>query len=616
MRFFKTLFWLTLGIILITGSASAQYYYSDDRQVPLLIDSSKITVAFIYEVQPDTIWSFADNYSRIDSLIEGVENIDDFQTFAINSSNGYAAFIDTLSNNASVRRVIPYYMYEPGEKLLIGEEFYCKFHDATSYAFIDSLNAASGVVVVYEKYYAPKEYLLQIDSNATMSTLDMANYYYELSEVEYSHPDFLGGLIMDGMGIYDYYWDNQWAMQRVFEASDTNPQITAFEITSGNPNIVVAVLDYGIAAHEDIPASRLLQGYDFCCGDDTPIPCDSPGYSYHGMACAGILGAGYTVDSNSQNDPNTGVCGVAPNCKILPIKIMSDYFEEYSECCPSVTASVAARAIDTAWIMGADILSNSWHLQIPVDAVYEATIRAADLGRGGKGCGIFHSSGNKGNGSAGYPNNLDKVISVGAIDPDDKIWSYSNYGKIDVVAPGGSSTPHEDRIWTTDQMGELGGNRTGDDYDCGSGDDVDYLCSFNGTSSAQPVAAGVGALLLSRRPDLTSAQLREVIRNSADPEMYISITDPPHLKYGYGMVHPLRALLAITRGDVNNDAAINVGDAVYLVQTVFNNGPEALPDPRNGDANCDGNVDAGDAVYLINYALKGGPPPEMPCFEY
>jgi len=65
-------------------------------------------------------------------------------------------------------------------------------------------------------------------------------------------------------------------------------------------------------------------------------------------------------------------------------------------------------------------------------------------------------------------------------------------------------------------------------------------------------------------------------------------------------------------GDANDDEEINVGDAVYLINYVFNNGPE--PNPICiGDANNDGDVNVGDAVYLINYIFKSGPAPGENC---
>jgi len=64
----------------------------------------------------------------------------------------------------------------------------------------------------------------------------------------------------------------------------------------------------------------------------------------------------------------------------------------------------------------------------------------------------------------------------------------------------------------------------------------------------------------------------------------------------------------ITPGDANNDAVVNVGDAVYVINYVFKGGnaPPCLP---QADANGDGVVNVGDAVYVINYVFKGGNAP-------
>ncbi|MCP4567194.1 MAG: hypothetical protein GY841_06415 [FCB group bacterium] len=65
-----------------------------------------------------------------------------------------------------------------------------------------------------------------------------------------------------------------------------------------------------------------------------------------------------------------------------------------------------------------------------------------------------------------------------------------------------------------------------------------------------------------------------------------------------------------TPGNSNGDGAINVGDAVYMINYVFKSGPAPIPyDICSGDANWDCTCNVGDAVFIINYVFKGGPPP-------
>jgi len=66
-------------------------------------------------------------------------------------------------------------------------------------------------------------------------------------------------------------------------------------------------------------------------------------------------------------------------------------------------------------------------------------------------------------------------------------------------------------------------------------------------------------------------------------------------------------------GDANSDGQVNVGDAVYLVNYIFKDGPAPVPEVCVGDANGDGETNVGDAVYLVNYIFKGGPEPEINC---
>ncbi len=69
-------------------------------------------------------------------------------------------------------------------------------------------------------------------------------------------------------------------------------------------------------------------------------------------------------------------------------------------------------------------------------------------------------------------------------------------------------------------------------------------------------------------------------------------------------------------GDANGDSVINVGDAVYLINYVFKEGPPPTPYAIcSGDANGDCTCNIGDAVFLINLIFKDGPPPPS-CMEW
>ncbi|MBA4388851.1 MAG: hypothetical protein C0404_12785, partial [Verrucomicrobia bacterium] len=78
----------------------------------------------------------------------------------------------------------------------------------------------------------------------------------------------------------------------------------------------------------------------------------------------------------------------------------------------------------------------------------------------------------------------------------------------------------------------------------GDGGDIDgdYTDSFNGTSAACPIAAGVGALLLSRYPELTSDMARLILRATCDKVGGVPYAQGRNDYYGYGRLNALRSM--------------------------------------------------------------------------
>jgi len=128
-------------------------------------------------------------------------------------------------------------------------------------------------------------------------------------------------------------------------------------------------------------------------------------------------------------------------------------------------------------------------------------------------------------------------------------------------------------------------------------------------------------MVMSRRPDLIDSNylIYDIIKYSAEdqvgPSSGINADLPGYDEvYGWGRVNALRALLAVCRGDADNDGSINVLDVNYIIDYLYNGGPQPEPDVLMADASGDANINIMDAVYTINYLYKEGPPPIS--FEY
>jgi subtilisin family serine protease/outer membrane protein assembly factor BamB len=132
-----------------------------------------------------------------------------------------------------------------------------------------------------------------------------------------------------------------------------------------------------------------------------------------------------------------------------------------------------------------------------------------------------------------YPASVPASIAVGASTDIDYRSDYSEFGSdLDFVASSNGG-PWNAGVTTTD--------RTGSD---GYEDPQDYTSGFGGTSSATPLASGVAGLMLSRNPDLTSAQVRQLLRDTADevgPETYVAGRND---RYGHGRINAYQAVLA------------------------------------------------------------------------
>jgi subtilisin family serine protease len=121
-----------------------------------------------------------------------------------------------------------------------------------------------------------------------------------------------------------------------------------------------------------------------------------------------------------------------------------------------------------------------------------------------------------------YPASNPYTVAVGASTDFGRRSDYSQYGAdLDFVAP--SSGGLKD-IFTTDRTGTKGD------------DPSNYSQYFGGTSAATPLASGVAALMLSRNPNLTSDQVRTILRQTCQKIGDDPYTDGRNEHYGYGRI--------------------------------------------------------------------------------
>ena len=270
--------------------------------------------------------------------------------------------------------------------------------------------------------------------------------------------------------------------------------LRAWERTTGSRKITIAIVDDGLdLRHEEFRGrGKQAPGWNFQDRNDDPSALPD---HRHGTACAGLA----TALSNN----GRGICGVAPKCRLLPVRTPDEWGDEVGY------ADAVAWAAD----QGADVISCSWGppdgywtedaLPLAMDAALE---RATTRGRGGRGTIVVWAAGN-----GNEPVDLDgfardpRVIAVAATDDLDVKAGYSDFGDaISLCAPAGDTLRGRPGLWTTDLSGRPG-------YSRGS-----YTGDFSGTSAAAPVVAGVAALVLSVHPELGWREVRQVLEETAD----------------------------------------------------------------------------------------------------
>lgn len=254
--------------------------------------------------------------------------------------------------------------------------------------------------------------------------------------------------------------------QRKVYAAELLDLFAGWEYTSGDRNVIIAVLDSGVDATHPEFSDQLLPGYDFVQRDDDPQ--DENG---HGTHVAGIIGA--------RANNKLGVAGVCTHCSLLPVRVLNaQNIGSWMNVAQGVTFAVDHGARVIVMSLGSTVYSQT--MRNAVDYAHE------------HGVLLVAAAGNANSADPFYPAAFEEVMGVGATTAQDQKWPFSNYGQnIDVVAPG-------DAIYST--------------YPSHNNSDYQIL---TGTSMAAPFVAGLAGLLFAQTPTRSITDVSQLIITSA-----------------------------------------------------------------------------------------------------
>ena len=328
--------------------------------------------------------------------------------------------------------------------------------------------------------------------------------YSRLPEVEYAEPNFDISLSEAGplepILPRDPQFNDQWALansgQRGGKQGADISATLAWATTTGSDDVVVAVLDSGVDyTHEDLMENMWFRPADMAPYHDSDLGTidDARGYNAidsasdpmddngHGTHCAGIIGA------EGEND--LGIAGVNWKVKIMPLKFMNaggfgttkDAIEAINYVIDRKKAGVNVRVISASW----GSTQKSRALEDVIRKAYENDIL------------FVAAAGNSTVDNDRKPHfpssyNVANVVSVAALDRNDQLAKFSNWGakSVAIAAPGVEILS----TWLGNQYEEK-----------------------SGTSMATPVVSGVAALILAENPGMSVDDLRKKLMDSTDP---------------------------------------------------------------------------------------------------
>jgi len=344
----------------------------------------------------------------------------------------------------------------------------------------------------------PRLFSIQLDNEDIFTACQLL---YETGMVLYAEPSFHYLLPAEQNNcVSSSSYSKDWNLKEVVEGSTYGINaMNAWNITTGNPNIKIAIFDDGVKNNHPALINNIEGGFTspILLGWEGLPGGWAAGNEENGTRVSGIIASTNNTQANY---------GVARDSKITSVKARNNLHYLCIPCFDRYYTNDQAVLDALKWAMdnNMDIVNFSWSLDEIDDPQASVSLgnledRLNDLstnGRNGKGIVIVSSSGNNKHTSVGAPASLDNIIAVGATTPEGyranrSDWG-SNYGtKLDIVAPG------ENILTTCNYPGTC------------------YYWNYQKTWAAAAHVAGVAALILSVNPNLTAKEVKDIIEKTA-----------------------------------------------------------------------------------------------------
>jgi len=578
--YFIYLLMMSILILFLTSLTfeEEKYYYAFDQKILLVAKPNTVLVKYTDVAQQSK------SLEALEKLYPNLKikwHSPSIVEITSDSKKSADNIIVNLKMNEAIYTCQPLYTLKNGLVMGVTDEILVRFFPEVTQEQQKILQRNFEVKVIKATKIYQK---LKVKEKA--DALEIANKIYESGLVEFSTPNFISYSQINQIIPNDTYFSRQITChntgQVIADEHSGTPDADidapeAWEITAGNSDIVVAVLDEGITSnHPDLPNTRQirLNGSNF--GDGNANDPSPTGNMNHGNACAGVIAA--TMNNNQ------GISGIAPNCKIMPIRIFNSNKQ-------GVIPELNADAIEFAVDNGAKILSNSWSYGSSDQNLHPVIVAAINYAINNNRIVIFsagntanHVSGN--NGYVAFPANanIPNLITVGASDRNDNQANYSPTSNlIDIVAPSHRAYPSQIagetlEMWSIDIPNNTGYNpwpsdpllphppTTGENLPNSGTNYLAYTGRFGGTSHACPVVAGVAALMLSINPSLTPQQIFNILMNTANDVGGYSYSNGKCNEMGHGRVNAHLAVIAAIETIPIVGASMICNQETYTIQ--------------------------------------------------